>query len=50
MRCVGHAAYMGGSRNACKTVIEEAKLRGTRGTYVHMEEINIDLRIEEIWL
>jgi hypothetical protein len=50
MRWVDHAAYMGGPRNARKTVIEGAKFRRTRGKYVHMEEINIDLHIEEIRL
>jgi hypothetical protein len=39
---------MGGPRNACKSVIEGAKLRGMRGRYGNVEEINIDLHIEEI--
>jgi hypothetical protein len=41
---------MGVPRNACRTVIEGTKLRETRGRYGHMEEINIDLRLEEIRL
>jgi hypothetical protein len=41
---------MGGPRNACKTVIERTKLRGTRGRYGYMEEINIALHLEEIRL
>lgn len=50
MRWVGHLAYMGGPRNACKTVLEGTKLRGTGGRYGHMEEINIDLHLEKIRL
>jgi hypothetical protein len=41
---------MVGPRNACKTVIEGTKRRGTRGRYGNVEEINIDLHIEEIRL
>jgi hypothetical protein len=50
MRWVCHVAYLGGPRNACKTVIERTKLKRLRGIYGHMEKINIDLHLEEIIL